>query len=141
MLRLAHRGDWRHVPENSIRSFEAAMRVPGCDGVKLASSASTRAFARHGRSSLLHAPIASVPARTVASSSSSEATESKVPTSSLRALASFSTAAGSNPPGIAGAGPPLEQPVASARAAAVANVRRFISFLSRCLACAEGRGP
>ncbi len=35
MLRLAHRGDWRFAPENTIAAFEAAMRVPGCDGVEL----------------------------------------------------------------------------------------------------------
>jgi glycerophosphoryl diester phosphodiesterase len=35
MLRLAHRGDWRHDPENSIAAFRAAMEVPGCDGVEL----------------------------------------------------------------------------------------------------------
>ena len=31
-IRLAHRGDWRHAPENSVAAFVAAMRVPGCDG-------------------------------------------------------------------------------------------------------------
>jgi glycerophosphoryl diester phosphodiesterase len=35
MLRLAHRGDWRAAPENTIAAFDAAMRVPGCDGVEL----------------------------------------------------------------------------------------------------------
>jgi glycerophosphoryl diester phosphodiesterase len=35
MLRLAHRGDFRAAPENTIAAFEAAMRVPGCDGVEL----------------------------------------------------------------------------------------------------------
>ncbi|HYO42589.1 MAG TPA: glycerophosphodiester phosphodiesterase [Candidatus Limnocylindrales bacterium] len=34
MLRLAHRGDWRVAPENSLEALEAAMRVPGCDGVE-----------------------------------------------------------------------------------------------------------
>lgn len=34
-LRLAHRGDWRRAPENSIDAFAAAMAVPGCDGVEL----------------------------------------------------------------------------------------------------------
>jgi glycerophosphoryl diester phosphodiesterase len=34
-LRLAHRGDWRHAPENTIEAFVAAMAVPGCDGVEL----------------------------------------------------------------------------------------------------------
>ncbi len=34
-LRLAHRGDRRHGPENSVRAFTAAMTIPGCDGVEL----------------------------------------------------------------------------------------------------------
>lgn len=34
MLRLAHRGDWRHAPENSIAALAAAVAVPGCDGVE-----------------------------------------------------------------------------------------------------------
>jgi len=33
-LRLAHRGDWRHAPENTIEAFLAALRVPGCDGLE-----------------------------------------------------------------------------------------------------------
>jgi glycerophosphoryl diester phosphodiesterase len=33
-LRLAHRGDWRHAPENSLAAITGAMRVPGCDGVE-----------------------------------------------------------------------------------------------------------
>lgn len=33
-LRLAHRGDWRVAPENSLASMEAALRVPGCDGLE-----------------------------------------------------------------------------------------------------------
>lgn len=33
-LRLAHRGDWRRAPENTVAAFAAAMRVPGCDGVE-----------------------------------------------------------------------------------------------------------
>lgn len=35
MLRLAHRGDWRHEPENSLGAFVAAMALAGCDGVEL----------------------------------------------------------------------------------------------------------
>lgn len=35
MLRLAHRGDFRGAPENTVAAFEAALRVPGCDGVEL----------------------------------------------------------------------------------------------------------
>jgi glycerophosphoryl diester phosphodiesterase len=34
VLRLAHRGDWRHAPENSIAALQAALAVPGCDGVE-----------------------------------------------------------------------------------------------------------
>lgn len=34
MLRLAHRGDWRHAPENSLAAFAAALAVPGCDGIE-----------------------------------------------------------------------------------------------------------
>jgi glycerophosphoryl diester phosphodiesterase len=33
-LRLAHRGDWRRAPENTIPAFLAALAVPGCDGVE-----------------------------------------------------------------------------------------------------------
>jgi glycerophosphoryl diester phosphodiesterase len=33
-LRLAHRGDWRHAPENTIAAFLAALAVPGCDGLE-----------------------------------------------------------------------------------------------------------
>jgi glycerophosphoryl diester phosphodiesterase len=35
MLRLAHRGDWRHAPENTLAAFEAALSIPGCDGLEL----------------------------------------------------------------------------------------------------------
>jgi glycerophosphoryl diester phosphodiesterase len=34
MIRLAHRGDWRHAPENTLAAIEAALAVPGCDGVE-----------------------------------------------------------------------------------------------------------
>jgi glycerophosphoryl diester phosphodiesterase len=34
-LRLAHRGDWRHAPENSLAAMEAAMAIPACDGLEL----------------------------------------------------------------------------------------------------------
>ena len=34
MLRLAHRGDWRRAPENTIAALTAALAVPGCDGVE-----------------------------------------------------------------------------------------------------------
>ncbi len=33
-LRLAHRGDWRVAPENSLAAMEAALRIPGCDGLE-----------------------------------------------------------------------------------------------------------
>jgi glycerophosphoryl diester phosphodiesterase len=33
-LRLAHRGDWRCAPENTLAAFEAALRIPGCDGIE-----------------------------------------------------------------------------------------------------------
>ena len=33
-LRLAHRGDWRRSPENSLAAFLAALAVPGCDGLE-----------------------------------------------------------------------------------------------------------
>jgi len=34
-LRLAHRGDMRVAPENSLAALEAALRIPGCDGLEL----------------------------------------------------------------------------------------------------------
>jgi glycerophosphoryl diester phosphodiesterase len=34
MIRLAHRGDWRHAPENSLAAIAAALAVPGCDGIE-----------------------------------------------------------------------------------------------------------
>jgi glycerophosphoryl diester phosphodiesterase len=34
-LRLAHRGDWRHSPENSLGALVAALEIPACDGVEL----------------------------------------------------------------------------------------------------------
>lgn len=33
-LRLAHRGDGRAAPENTIPAFLAALAIPGCDGVE-----------------------------------------------------------------------------------------------------------
>ncbi len=33
-LRLAHRGDWRVAPENTLAALLAAMRIPACDGVE-----------------------------------------------------------------------------------------------------------
>jgi glycerophosphoryl diester phosphodiesterase len=34
-LRLAHRGDWRRGIENTLPAFEAALAIPGCDGLEL----------------------------------------------------------------------------------------------------------
>src|SRR5512147_1809337 len=33
-LRLAHRGDWRVAPENSLAAMEAALLAPLCDGLE-----------------------------------------------------------------------------------------------------------
>ncbi len=33
-LRLAHRGDHRHAPENTLAAFLAALELPGCDGLE-----------------------------------------------------------------------------------------------------------
>jgi glycerophosphoryl diester phosphodiesterase len=33
-LRLAHRGDWRSAPENSLAAFEAALASASCDGLE-----------------------------------------------------------------------------------------------------------
>jgi len=33
-LRLAHRGDWRRAPENTIAASLTALAVPGCDGLE-----------------------------------------------------------------------------------------------------------
>jgi glycerophosphoryl diester phosphodiesterase len=33
-LRLAHRGDWRAAPENSLAAIQAALSLPGCDGLE-----------------------------------------------------------------------------------------------------------
>jgi glycerophosphoryl diester phosphodiesterase len=48
-LRLAHRGDHRRAPENSLTAILAAMEVPGCDGVEF----DVRA-ARHGVPVIIH---------------------------------------------------------------------------------------
>jgi glycerophosphoryl diester phosphodiesterase len=50
-LRLAHRGDWRAAPENSLEAMTAALRVPGCDGLEFDVRAS-----RDGVAILLHDP-------------------------------------------------------------------------------------
>jgi glycerophosphoryl diester phosphodiesterase len=33
-LRLAHRGDWRRAPENSLAAMRAALAIPACDGLE-----------------------------------------------------------------------------------------------------------
>lgn len=33
-LRLAHRGDWRIAPENTLAAMQAALAIPGCDGLE-----------------------------------------------------------------------------------------------------------
>lgn len=33
-LRLAHRGDWRQAPENTLAAMLAAMAIPACDGLE-----------------------------------------------------------------------------------------------------------
>ena len=33
-LRLAHRGDWRQAPENTVVALLAALALPGCDGLE-----------------------------------------------------------------------------------------------------------
>lgn len=50
-LRLAHRGDWRHAPENSLAAMEAALEVPVCDGLEFDVRASS-----DGVAILLHDP-------------------------------------------------------------------------------------
>ena len=40
-LRLAHRGDWRHAPENTLAAFMAALAIPACDGLEFDVRAST----------------------------------------------------------------------------------------------------
>ena len=34
MLRLAHRGDWRRAPENTLPALLEALKVPACDGLE-----------------------------------------------------------------------------------------------------------
>lgn len=48
-LRLAHRGDWRAGPENTLAAVQAALEVPGCDGLEF-----DVRFARDGTPVLLH---------------------------------------------------------------------------------------
>ncbi len=50
-LRLAHRGDWRNAPENSLAAMEAALLVPACQGLEFDVRASS-----DGVPILLHDP-------------------------------------------------------------------------------------
>lgn len=50
-LRLAHRGDWRAAPENTLAALLAALALPGCDGLEF----DVRAAA-NGVPVLLHDP-------------------------------------------------------------------------------------
>jgi glycerophosphoryl diester phosphodiesterase len=50
-LRLAHRGDWRDAPENSLEAMEAALQLPACDGLEFDVRAS-----KDGVAILLHDP-------------------------------------------------------------------------------------
>ncbi len=34
MLRLAHRGDWRRAPENTLPALLAGLKAPACDGLE-----------------------------------------------------------------------------------------------------------
>ena len=34
MDRIAHRGDWRQAPENTLPAMLAALRIPACDGLE-----------------------------------------------------------------------------------------------------------
>jgi glycerophosphoryl diester phosphodiesterase len=50
-LRLAHRGDWRRFPENSLDAMRAALAVNGCDGLEF-----DVRFSADGVAVLLHDP-------------------------------------------------------------------------------------
>jgi glycerophosphoryl diester phosphodiesterase len=50
-LRLAHRGDWRHAPENSLGAMRAALANPACDGLEF-----DIRFSKDGVPILLHDP-------------------------------------------------------------------------------------
>lgn len=50
-LRLAHRGDWRRAPENSLAAMRAALAVPACDGLEF-----DVRFSSDGVPVLLHDP-------------------------------------------------------------------------------------
>jgi glycerophosphoryl diester phosphodiesterase len=85
-LRLAHRGDWRRAPENSLGALVAAMAVPGCDGVEF-----DVRLSRDGVPVLVHdetlARVQGRPAR-VADLTAAELAEAGVPAleAALRAL-------------------------------------------------------
>ena len=61
-LRLAHRGDWRAAPENSLAAFLAALAIPACDGLEFDVRASVRR--RAGRSATTRRSSASTGDRT-----------------------------------------------------------------------------
>ncbi len=44
-LRLAHRGDWRVAPENSLDAMRAALAIPACDGLEFDVQASSDGIA------------------------------------------------------------------------------------------------
>lgn len=77
-LRLAHRGDWRRAPENSLAAFLAALEVPGCDGLEFDVHA-----ARDGTPVVIHDEtlerVQGVPGR-VAEMTSAELADHDVPT-------------------------------------------------------------
>src|SRR5512132_176312 len=77
-LRLAHRGDWRAAPENSLAAMEAAIALPLCDGLEFDIRASA-----DGVPVLLHdetlARVQNVPAACV-TLTASELAEQGVPT-------------------------------------------------------------
>jgi glycerophosphoryl diester phosphodiesterase len=50
-LRLAHRGDWRRAPENTLAAMRAALAIPACDGLEF-----DVRMSRDGVPILLHDP-------------------------------------------------------------------------------------
>lgn len=77
-LRLAHRGDWRVAPENSLAAMEAALRGPTCDGLEFDVRASA-----DGVAVLLHdetlARVQRIPAKCV-TLTAAELAEHGIPT-------------------------------------------------------------
>ena len=60
-LRLAHRGDWRVAPENTLAAFRAALARPACDGLEFDVRAVRRR--RPGRLPRRHARAGAGPSR------------------------------------------------------------------------------